>query len=124
MNAARDGITIATETFEDPADPAIILVMGATASMPWWPDALCWRLADGGLFVIRFDHRDTGRSSAVAPGEAIVNPGIAAEIDRVGDLASAFNHASVGGDLDRSDLRDIRQLVLKSVDSNTIDELM
>jgi len=35
-----------------------------------WPDALCAALASRGLFVIRFDHRDTGRSTSLPPGEA------------------------------------------------------
>jgi pimeloyl-ACP methyl ester carboxylesterase len=30
--------------------------------MLWWEEGLCRLLADGGRFVIRYDHRDTGRS--------------------------------------------------------------
>lgn len=65
-----NGVTLATEAFGRPGDPALVLVMGATASMLGWPEALCRALADRGLFVVRFDHRDTGGSSTVAPGEA------------------------------------------------------
>lgn len=64
------GIKLATETFGRPEDPALVLVMGATASMLGWPDALCLMLAERGLHVLRFDHRDTGQSTTVAPGEA------------------------------------------------------
>ena len=64
------GIRLATENFGKPEDPALLLVMGATASMLGWPDAFCTALAERGLFVIRFDHRDTGRSTTVPPGEA------------------------------------------------------
>jgi pimeloyl-ACP methyl ester carboxylesterase len=42
--------------------------MGIGASMLWWEEGLCRRLADGGRFVIRYDHRDTGRSTTYAPG--------------------------------------------------------
>ena len=63
-------VTIAAESFGKHEDPALILVMGATASMMWWPDAFCRRLAEAGRFVIRFDHRDTGRSSTVPLGQA------------------------------------------------------
>jgi pimeloyl-ACP methyl ester carboxylesterase len=35
-----------------------------------WPEALCHALADRGLHVLRFDHRDTGQSTTVPPGEA------------------------------------------------------
>lgn len=64
---ADDG-EIATESFGDPAHPAVLLIMGAKASMLWWPEAFCRRLADGGRFVIRYDHRDTGRSTSYEPG--------------------------------------------------------
>lgn len=42
--------------------------MGVGASMLWWGEGLCRTLADGGRFVIPYDHRDTGRSVAYAPG--------------------------------------------------------
>jgi pimeloyl-ACP methyl ester carboxylesterase len=61
---------IATQAFGSPDDPALILVMGATASMLGWPDELCAALANYRFYVIRFDHRDTGRSTTVQPGEA------------------------------------------------------
>ena len=64
------GIEIATQTFGSPSDPAILLIMGATASMLGWPDELCAGLARQGFFVIRFDHRDTGHSTTVPPGMA------------------------------------------------------
>lgn len=44
--------------------------MGVMASMLWWPDALCERLAGAGRFVIRYDNRDTGRSTGYEPGTA------------------------------------------------------
>lgn len=64
------GIRLATEAFGDPDDPPVLLVMGATASMLGWPDEFCAALAGRGLHVIRFDHRDTGQSTTVPPGEA------------------------------------------------------
>jgi len=63
-------ITLATQAFGSAADPALILVMGATASMLTWPDELCAALAQRGLHVIRFDHRDTGQSTSVPLGTA------------------------------------------------------
>jgi pimeloyl-ACP methyl ester carboxylesterase len=41
--------------------------MGSSASMDWWEDDFCRRLADQ-RFVIRYDHRDTGRSVTYEPG--------------------------------------------------------
>jgi pimeloyl-ACP methyl ester carboxylesterase len=43
--------------------------MGAMASMLWWPEAFCRKLSGEGLFVIRYDNRDTGLSAKYAPGE-------------------------------------------------------
>ncbi len=63
-------ISLATESFGTDGHPALVMVMGATASMLGWPEALCRALAGKGLFVIRFDHRDTGQSTTVPPGEA------------------------------------------------------
>lgn len=60
---------IVSQTFGDPGDPAMLLIMGAMASMLWWPEALCEKLAGEGRFVIRYDNRDTGLSTKYAPGE-------------------------------------------------------
>ena len=62
------GVELCTEPFGDPADPPILLIMGIGASMLWWEDGFCRRLADGGRFVVRYDHRDTGRSVTYEPG--------------------------------------------------------
>lgn len=63
-----NGVELCTESFGDPADPPILLVMGLGASMLWWEGGFCRMLADGGRFVIRYDHRDTGRSVTYEPG--------------------------------------------------------
>ncbi|MCP3097804.1 alpha/beta fold hydrolase [Myxococcus sp. K15C18031901] len=62
------GIRLCTESFGAPSDPPILLVMGAVSSMKWWPDPLVERLVGAGRFVIRYDHRDTGRSTTQPPG--------------------------------------------------------
>lgn len=36
--------------------------------MLWWPDELCRSLAHSGRFVIRYDNRDTGRTTTYPPG--------------------------------------------------------
>ncbi|RRI05017.1 alpha/beta hydrolase [Mesorhizobium tamadayense] len=59
---------IVSETFGSPADPAILLIMGAMASLLWWPEAFCRQLAQRGRFVIRYDNRDTGLSTKYTPG--------------------------------------------------------
>ena len=62
------GIRLCTEPFGEPTDPPVLLVMGLGASMLWWEEEFCRSLADGGRLVIRYDHRDTGRSTTYEPG--------------------------------------------------------
>ncbi|WP_100405853.1 alpha/beta fold hydrolase [Bacillus solitudinis] len=57
------GIEISTENFGNPDNPAMLLIMGAQASMIWWEEEFCRRLADKGHYVIRYDNRDVGRST-------------------------------------------------------------
>jgi len=58
-------LRIWTERFGDPGLPAVLMVMGLAAQGISCPDALIGRLLERGVQVIRFDHRDTGRSSVV-----------------------------------------------------------
>lgn len=66
----RGDVNIATQSFGRETDPPVLMIMGATASMLGWPVDLCTCLADKGFFVIRFDHRDTGKSTSVPLGQA------------------------------------------------------
>jgi pimeloyl-ACP methyl ester carboxylesterase len=61
--AAANGIEIAYQTFGNPGDPAVVLVMGLGTQMIAWPDAFCQDLAERGHFVVRFDNRDVGEST-------------------------------------------------------------
>jgi pimeloyl-ACP methyl ester carboxylesterase len=54
-----------TERFGRPGDPTVLLVMGTSTQGIGWPDELVEALAHSGRHVIRFDHRDTGRSDCV-----------------------------------------------------------
>jgi pimeloyl-ACP methyl ester carboxylesterase len=63
-----NGVDLCAQTFGRRRDPAILLIHGAAASMLAWEDELCRRLAAGRRFVIRYDHRDTGRSVGYPPG--------------------------------------------------------
>jgi pimeloyl-ACP methyl ester carboxylesterase len=62
------GAQLCTEAFGDAGDPPVLLIMGMGASMVWWDEGFCERLADGRRYVIRYDHRDTGLSTTYNPG--------------------------------------------------------
>ena len=62
-------VQLCVETFGNPANPAVLLVDGASASMLWWEAELCEQIARGDRFVIRYDNRDTGRSTSYPPGK-------------------------------------------------------
>jgi pimeloyl-ACP methyl ester carboxylesterase len=64
-----NGVDLCVQCFGSPADPAILLIHGAGASMHAWDREFCERLAANGRFVIRYDHRDTGRSVSYPPGQ-------------------------------------------------------
>jgi pimeloyl-ACP methyl ester carboxylesterase len=81
-----NGVELCTEPFGDPADPPILLVMGIGGSMLWWEEDFCRLLADGQRFVIRYDHRDTGRSVTYEPG----HPGYTGS-DLVADAAGVLD---------------------------------
>jgi pimeloyl-ACP methyl ester carboxylesterase len=63
-----NGVDLCVQTFGEHADPAVLLVMGAGASMDCWEDDFCARLAVGPRYVVRYDHRDTGQSTSYPPG--------------------------------------------------------
>lgn len=84
--AHTNGITIAYETFGDPKDPTILLVMGLGAQMVGWDEGFCALLVGRGFHVVRFDNRDVGESTWID------NPGN----DAMASLATAMG----GGDAD------------------------
>jgi pimeloyl-ACP methyl ester carboxylesterase len=61
--APSNGIGIYYETFGDPADVPLLLVMGLTAQCIAWDENFCKMLAGKGHYVIRFDNRDCGYST-------------------------------------------------------------
>lgn len=61
--AAVGDVEIAYESFGDPADPPLLLVMGLATQMLGWDQRFCVQLAGQGFHVIRFDNRDIGLST-------------------------------------------------------------
>jgi pimeloyl-ACP methyl ester carboxylesterase len=94
--ASTRGLRIAYDTTGDPDNPALLLIMGLGASLEQWDTEFCERLADRGLFVIRFDNRDIGRSSWIEPRKrrhpvhALLKPRESAEYSLVDMAVDAF----------------------------------
>jgi pimeloyl-ACP methyl ester carboxylesterase len=56
-------VSVAYETFGEPADPPVLLVVGFGTQMIAWHEDFCSMLAGRGRYVIRYDNRDCGLSS-------------------------------------------------------------
>jgi pimeloyl-ACP methyl ester carboxylesterase len=82
----QDGIELDYETFGEPGDPPLLLVMGLGAQMVSWDEAFCERLAGEGFRVVRYDNRDVGRSTKIETDEPL---------DLQGALAAAFTGGQV-----------------------------
>ena len=101
-----NGVDLCVDTAGDAADPAILLIGGMASSMDWWEEEFCQRLAAGGRFVIRYDHRDTGQSvsyPAGAPGYtgADLAADAAGVLDALGRRSAHLAGISMGGALAR-----------------------
>jgi pimeloyl-ACP methyl ester carboxylesterase len=84
LTARADGIEIVYETFGDPADPTVLLIMGLGVQMLGWDAEFCELLAGRGFQVVRFDNRDVGRSTKIEGG-----PGADVMAAAAGDTSSA-----------------------------------
>src|SRR6202035_2407110 len=99
-----NGVDLCVDTAGDAADPAILLISGMGGSMDWWEEEFCRRLAAGGRFVIRYDHRDTGRSvsyPAGAPGYtgADLAADVVGVLEALGRRSAHLAGISMGGAL-------------------------
>jgi len=87
------GIDLCYETFGSPDDPPVLLIMGLGGPMNWWNTEFCERLAKRDFFVIRYDNRDTGRSTKLRQHRVTKRDIVQAALGRgrapysIGDLA-------------------------------------
>jgi pimeloyl-ACP methyl ester carboxylesterase len=89
--ATTNGITIEYETFGDPADPPVLLIMGFGCQLTLWDEGFCRALAERGHYVVRYDNRDVGLSTwfdeAGEPGLLDLLSGTAAALYSLVDMA-------------------------------------
>ena len=88
-----NNIEIEYETFGDPSDKPLLLIMGLGSQMIQWEEGFIKKFTDRGFFVIIFDNRDVGLSS---------------KCDEAGDpdLAGAFMAVQQGKDFEAPYLLD------------------
>ena len=119
---------LCVEAIGDSTHPAILLIGGATWSMDWWEEPLCRRLADRGRLVVRYDQRDTGRSTSYPPGRPgycgadLVSDAVAV-LDGLGIVRAHVVGLSMGGGIAQClglEHRD-RLVTLTLVSTNPID---
>ena len=98
-------VELCYETFGDPENPPLLLVMGLGTQMLGWNDDFCAALAARGFHVIRFDNRDIGRSTIFkgspppTTGQILRRDRRAAAytlIDMAADAIGLLDHLGVG----------------------------
>lgn len=60
-----NGVELWTETYGNPQGEPLLLIAGGAAQAIMWPHDFCKSLAKKGFYVIRYDHRDVGLSTAI-----------------------------------------------------------
>ena len=63
-----NGIKLEYETFGDPKDPTLLLVMGLGTQLLGWREGLCEQFVARGFHVVRYDNRDCGLSDFMDQG--------------------------------------------------------
>jgi pimeloyl-ACP methyl ester carboxylesterase len=88
--ASNGGAKIAYQTLGPADGEPLLLIMGLTYQMIWWPDGFCQELAAQGSAVARFDNRDSGLSTHLAsPPRGIFRTllGLGSPAYRIEDMA-------------------------------------
>jgi pimeloyl-ACP methyl ester carboxylesterase len=102
--APLGGIEIAYEVMGDASAQPLLMIMGLGMPLTTWDDDLCAMFAERGFRVIRFDNRDSGRSTKVVGGprpnvvEATLRIARSASYtleDMAGDCAGLLSHLGI-----------------------------
>ena len=81
-------VDLCHDAFGEPGDPTVLLIMGLGSQLIRWPEGLRRQLAAEGFRVVRFDHRDSGRSTHLPGGRYTLE-------DMADDAAGLFDSLGV-----------------------------
>ncbi|HEX5377693.1 MAG TPA: alpha/beta hydrolase [Phenylobacterium sp.] len=99
--AVNGAVEIEYESFGEAGHPAILLINGLGSQMTRWPEAFCARLTARGYQAIRFDNRDTGKSTWFQAGDHYALSDMAADamavLDAAGVAKAHVAGVSMGG---------------------------
>ncbi len=98
MRTHVNGIDLEYESMGDPADPALLLIMGLGAQMIAWDDEFCLGLVDRGFHVIRFDNRDVGLSTKIAVDPEVDVAAVLTTVLSGGEADAPYLLADMAGD--------------------------
>ena len=87
--APVNDLEIYYDSFGDPADPTLILIAGLGAQLLNYPDELCLAFVDRFIRVVRFDNRDAGLSTHLAPDSSYTLD------DMAGDVLGLMDHLDI-----------------------------
>ena len=81
------GVEICYEAFGSSDQPAVLLIHGLGSQLLLWEEGFCSKLAEEGLYVIRYDQRDSGLSSTMETEYELS--------DMASDAAGLLDHLSI-----------------------------
>ena len=81
------GVEICYETFGSSDQPEVLLIHGLGSQLLLWEEGFCSKLAEEGLYVIRYDQRDSGLSSTMETEYELS--------DMASDAAGLLDHLSI-----------------------------
>ena len=68
-----NGLDIWWNSFGNPADPAVLMIMGLNSNSKVWSENYIQELVDNDLHVIIFDNRDIGKSTWVTEEPGLIS---------------------------------------------------
>ncbi len=61
----QSGVRLCYRTYGSRAGEPLLLIAGLGLDLTWWPETMLSALVARGFYVVTYDNRDTGRSSAI-----------------------------------------------------------